>query len=123
MTVIIWDDAALAGLLNDPAGPVGQLIAELSERGAVVARAEVRVRQIPGTRRTRAGRNSTAHPPGYTRDSIHVHGPVLGSRGGLYGGVNSAGSPTFFLEAEPDGAEQMTRRYPFMSTALDSLQL
>lgn len=106
-------------LLNDPAGPVGQLVADLSEQAAQIARASVQVRRVPGTRRTRAGRHSTARPPGYTRASIVVHGPVVGSLGGLYGGVNAAGNPGIFLEYP---AEQMTRKYPFLTTALDAIQ-
>lgn len=113
------DQAATHALLNDPAGPVGQLVAEVSEQAARIARSAVRVRQVPGTRRTRAGRHSTARPPGFTKASIRVHGPVIGSRGGLYGGVNAEGNPGIFLEYP---AEQMTRKYPFLTTALDAIQ-
>ena len=120
MSLLVFNDAAINGMLTDPDGPVGQLVAELSERGVQVARSVVRVRDVPGTRRTRAGRNSTARPPGFTKASIHVHGPVRGSRGGLYGGGNSAADPTIFLE---DPASQMSRRYPFMTTGLDSLEI
>lgn len=113
------DRAAMDAMLNDPAGPVGQLVAELSAQAAQIARASVRVRGVPGTRRTRAGRHSSARPPGFTKASIVVHGPVVGSRGGLYGGVNAAGNPGIFLEYP---AEQMTRKYPFLTTALDAIQ-
>jgi hypothetical protein len=47
-----------------------------------------------------------------------VHGPVRGTYT-LYGGVNAAGNPGIFLEAP---AEQMTRKYPFLTTAMDSLE-
>ena len=113
MNAVIWDDAAIQDLLNSPDGPVGQLIAELSERAATVARNTVRVRT------TRAGRHSTARPPGFTRAGIRVHGPVIGSGGGLYGGVNAPADPTIFLE-QP--AEQMHRAYPFLTTGLESLE-
>lgn len=113
------DRAAMDVMLNDPAGPVGQLIAELSGQAAQIARSAVRVREVPGTRRTRAGRHSTARPPGYTKARIVVHGPVVGSRGGLYGGVNAPGNPGIFLEHP---AEQMSRKYPFLTTALDAIQ-
>jgi hypothetical protein len=119
--VLRWNQARLEDLLNSPDGPVGRLIAELSGQAAAVARSAVRVRSVPGTRRTRAGRNSTAVPPGFTKASIRVHGPVTGSRGGLYGGVNAALVPTVFLEHDPDGAEQMDRQYPFLTTGLESL--
>lgn len=111
-------------LLNDPAGPVGLLIAELDERAAVVARGAVHV--FPGTPRSTIWNPATstaryAMPPGTTRDSIHVHGPVVGSRGGLYGGVNVVAFPAVFLEYRPK-TSQMYDRYPFMTTALDSLE-
>lgn len=114
MIEIVWDEAALADLLNSPDGPVGELIAELSARAAVVARATVPVR------RSRAGRNSTARPPGFTKAGITVHGPVTGSRGGLYGGVNAPADPSIFLETP---ADQMNRKYPFLTAGLDSLEL
>lgn len=103
------DDAAITDLLTNPRGPVGELLAELSERAAAVARATVRVRSGRG--------GSTAYPPGYTLESIH---PVL-ARGsyGLYGGVNAAEDPTVFLE---DPAEQMHGKYPFLTTGLWSLE-
>lgn len=111
------DDAAITALLTDPAGPVGELIAELSGQAAAVARIVVHVR--PGTPRSGAwSARSTARPPGFTRASIRVHGPVIGSGGGLYGGVNAAADPAVFLEYP---AEQMYESYPFLTTALDSL--
>lgn len=111
---------AVDELLNDPAGPVGQLIAELSEQVATVARQAVPVRD-PATRnrRRRAGHGSTAHAPGYTKANIRVHGPIRGHTS-LYGGVNSPGSPSIFLEYP---ASQMTRKYPFLTVGLDSLSL
>ena len=117
--VIKWREDRLDELLRSPDGPVGRLIAELSEQVAMIARQNAPVRD-PATRnrRRRAGVNSTARPPGFTKASIRVHGPVRGSQGGLYGGVNAAGSPTFFLEAP---AEQMDRKYPFLTTALDTI--
>jgi hypothetical protein len=107
-------------LLNDPAGPVGQLIAELSERVATVARDTVPVRNPAAkNRRRRAGRGSSAQPPGWTKASIKVHGPVRG-HSNLYGGVNAAGNPGIFLEYP---ARQMNRKYPFLTTGIDSLTL
>ena len=119
MDDLVIDDAALEDLLNSPDGLVGQLIAELDEQAAAVARADVPVRKIPGDRRHRAGRGSSARPPGYTKASSVVHGPVVGSRGGLYGGVNAPADPAIFLERP---ARQMSRRYPFLTTGLDSIQ-
>ena len=116
----IFRPAAVDDLLNDPAGPVGQLIAELSERAADVARISVPVRD-PATRdrRRRAGRGSSALPPGYTKARIRRHGPVRG-HSSLYGGVNAPGNPGIFLEYP---AIQYSRKCPFLTTGLDSLSL
>lgn len=111
------NDAAVSELLTDPAGPVGQILLELSEQIVTVARAAVHVRDIPGDRRHRAGRRSTARPPGFTRDSIRVYPPRRGTYN-LYAGANAAADPTIFLEMP---ASQMSRPYPFLTTGLDSL--
>lgn len=112
------DAAAVEELLTDPEGPVGQLIAELSAQIVTVATAVVPVRD-PATRdrRKRAGRNSDARPPGFTKANIRVHGPVRGIFG-LYGGANAPADPTIFLELP---AEQLERKYPFLTTGLESL--
>jgi hypothetical protein len=112
------NQAELEELLNSPAGPVGKLLAELADKGAVIARGAVRVRSVPGTRRTRAGRGSSARPPGFTKASIHSHGPVRGQLG-LYASVNAQADPAVFLETP---AQQLTRSYPFLTTALDALE-
>jgi hypothetical protein len=114
---INWNDSAFDELLNSVDGPVGQMVLELSVQAADVARKVVRVRN-PATRQGRAGRHSTARAPGFTRADIRVHGPVRGSLGGVYGGVNAAADPTIFLE-QP--ASQMSRPYPFLTTGLESL--
>jgi hypothetical protein len=112
------DDAAVAALINDPLGPVGLLIAELSEQAAAVSRAVVHVR--PGTPRSTVwGPRSTTRPPGFTKASIHTHGPVVGVHG-LYGGVNAAADPGIFLEYLPH-TEQYYGPYPFLTVGLDSL--
>ena len=110
MAEIVWDEVALDDLLHSPDGPVGQLIAELSARGTVVARNVVQIRT------TRGG---SPWPPGYTRDRTTPHGPVRGSRGGLYGGIDAPADPGIFLEHP---AEQMKRPYPFLTTGLFSLE-
>lgn len=109
------NQAAVEDLLNSEHGPVGELLTELSERAAIVARAKVRVR-LPGTDRT--GRTSDARPPGFTKASIHttVNRSKLGK---LYGGIGAAEDPSIFLE-EPAEQEQ---RYPFLSTGIDSLEI
>ncbi len=114
MVDIRWDDKAVFDLLNSADGPVGQLIGELSDRAATVARAVVRVRRPRGE-----GPNSTARPPGFTKASIRSHFPAWGTLGLIYGGVNAAADPTIFLEMP---AEQMHERYPFLTTGLFSLE-
>ena len=116
--VIRWHEAALEEELNSIDGPVGRLIMELSDQAALIARAAVRVRNVPGDRRHRAGRGSTASPPGFTKASIRTH-IARGSLGGLYGGVNAAGNPGLFLEYP---ASQMDRKYPFLTVALDAIR-
>lgn len=113
MTDVRLDDAAIEALLHDPAGPVGQLIFELSTQAADVARAVVRVRRS----RTWSAR-SNARPPGFTKAGIRVHGPVIGTHGGMYGGVNAPADPSLFLELP---AEQMSHKFPFLTTGLDSI--
>ena len=86
-------------LLNDPAGPVGRLIAELDERAAIVARGAVHV--FPGTRRSTIWNPATstaryAMPPGFTKASIRTHGPVIGSCPNCTGMVTVNGGSTSF---------------------------
>lgn len=107
------DDAAIYDLLNGPDSPVTALMTELSEKGAAVARERVRVRRTPN----RSLRSDSA-PPGYTLASIRPN--VRWSNGLVYGGIAAAEEPSIFLEYP---AEQMHRRYPFLTTALDSLEL
>jgi hypothetical protein len=111
-------------MLHDPAGPVGLLIGELSTRATAVAQANAHV--YPGTPGSTIWnpRTSTAIlPPGTTRDSVQVHWPQIGSRGGLFGGVDANLLPTVFLEpVHRYKSAQMHDRYPFMTTGLDSIE-
>ena len=109
------DDDAVHELLNDPDGPVGQLLIELSERAAATARRLVPVRREASKPWIR----TTAHYPGYTLRTIHPH-VAYDNAGLIYGGVNAAASPSIFLEYP---AVQMHRRYPFLTTAMDSLEI
>ena len=106
------DDAAIYSLLNDIDGPVGVFLEELSEQAATVARTNVPIRKT----RPWKSQLSTAFPPGYTLESIHTN--VHYYKGMIYGGIASAELPTIFLEYP---ASQMHRKYPFMSTAFDSI--
>jgi hypothetical protein len=115
------DAAAVDDLIHDPDGPVGQLVLLLSMRAVMVAVTTAHV--FPGTPRSTVWNpvTSTATLPGTMRDSIHVHPPVRGSRGGMYGGGNVM-FQAVFLEFPPRGSVQMYDRYPFMTTGLDSLE-
>ena len=114
------DESALDDLLNDPEGPVGQLLADLDEQAAAIARGVVHV--WPGTRRSTIWNPATSTavlPSGTTKASIHTYGPVRGKRG-LYGGVNAKADPTVYLEKP---ADQMHHQYPFLTFALNTLEL
>ena len=117
------DAASVDDLLHDPDGPVGRLILELSEQTVKVAKQVVHI--LPGTERSGywSPESTAIRPPGTIRESVRVHPPVRGSRGGLYGGANVNVLPSIFLEHRPRGAVQMFDRYPFMTTGLDSLVL
>jgi hypothetical protein len=114
------NDVVIYDLLNGADGPVAQMLDEISERAAAVARANVPVRRphVGSVRRRPRGGFNTAYPPGYTLVSIHSN--VHWYNGLIYGGIAAVEEPTVFLE---DPAEQMHRRYPFMSTAFDSLEI
>jgi hypothetical protein len=113
------DDAAIYEYLNSADGPIAEALDKISERAAAVARASVPVRHLHVSSRTRRhwGFN-TAYPPGYTLVSIHSN--VHWYNGLIYGGIAAVEEPTIFLE---DPASQMHRRYPFMSTAFDTMEL
>jgi hypothetical protein len=117
---ITWNRAALDSLFSSLDSPVARMLMELSEEAATVARAAVHVRTLnPRDRRRRAGRNSSAQVPGFTKASIRTHLGRSALTGDLSGGVNAAGNAGIFLEYP---ASQMDRQYPFLTTALDALQ-
>ena len=115
-------DVAIYDMLNAADGPVARMLDTMSERAAAVARSRVPVRHLDdidtGRRRRHRAGISTSFPPGYTLVSIHAN--VHWYNGLVYGGVTAAEEPTIFLEYP---AEQMDRKYPFLSTAFDSLEL
>ena len=116
--VVNWNEAAMESLLNGPGGPVAKLIWDLSVRASLMAISTVHVR--PGTRKSATtGRTSSARRPGYTKARIRPHLAWGPSTGQVYGGVNAPANPSILLE-EP--ARQMDRPYPFLTTALWSLE-
>lgn len=110
------DDAALEELLNSPAGPVGVVIDELSEKAAAIAKAAAPVME--------RSKWSLAHqygPPGVTKGSVRKSGFRFNKLGQLYSGVNVFYGPTLFLQRP---AKQIhTTAYMFMSVALDGVEL
>jgi hypothetical protein len=117
---ITWSQPALDSLFKSADSPVARMLMELSEEAAMIARATVHVRTLnPKDRRRRAGRNSTAQVPGFTKASIRTHLGRGQATGDLYGGVNAAGNAGIFLEYP---ASQYDRKYPFLTTALDAIQ-
>ena len=105
--------AAVFALTNDADGPVGELVLELAERAAVVARSVVRVRHT----RTWSDK-STARPPGFTRAGIR---PDIGydAAGLIYGAVLAPYQAGFYLEYPREDRTW----YPFLSIGIDSLTL
>jgi hypothetical protein len=119
MADIYWHDEAFDDLLNSWDGPVGEYIAELSDRLALVARAVVHVRVDARGMPGRAGPRSTAHVPGFTKADIRTHRGISQVTGHIYGGANVAMDPGIYLEWP---ARQMHDRYPFMTTGLEALE-
>jgi hypothetical protein len=113
------DGRAVEELLTDPAGPVGRLLQELAVQGTVIARAAAPVRNTARGSRGRAGRGSSALPPGYTKAGVRTHDVRVGRAGTLYAGVDAPAEPAIYLEYP---ASQMHRKYPFLTVALDALE-
>jgi hypothetical protein len=117
-------DTQLEWLLNDPAGPVGEVIGELSDKAADIARAACPV--VKPENYSRWGKLfSEEHqygPPGATKKSIEASFPRFNGLGELYGGVNVNLGPTYYLQ-NGGGRHGHARRVPFMSEALDTVEL
>lgn len=115
----------LDALLRDAEGPVADLLRELADKAAETARAKARVLNPKNTWSLRSSAYRTedggVKGPAYLKRHITTTlGHTTGNNGYLFSGVNAPGNPGFFLEAP---AEQMHDKYPFLSTALDSLWL
>lgn len=122
--VLKMDDRAIDELLNDIDGPVGQLLAELSEQITTVARAEAPV-QGPSSY-TRPGMKSTSYMPrsgGFTKGGTHA-ATGYDSKGRLFGGTNAPYAPTIWLEHTGRRANGgMRETHPFLTTGLYSVEL
>jgi hypothetical protein len=109
------NESTITAFLNDPYGPVGDLMGELGDEVAMKARALAPVRG--GTLwNNSATLTSNARPPGYLKSRIHGKRGVS-REGHLYGSANGPADPLIFI-AYP--AKQVTFRNMFMSTALYS---
>ena len=124
------DPVALDWLLNDPAGPVGVVIEELSDKAAAIARTAAPV-MVTGTRwppsnLSRWGKMFNPYyqygPPGATRASVRTSGFRYNALGQMYNGVNVNYGSTLFLQ-EGGGRHGHAELHPFMSTALDTVEL
>ena len=109
------DEASITAFLNDPYGPVGDLVGTMADEVAVKARATAPVRS--GYRwNNSATRTSNARPPGFLKESIHGK-RGLSREGNLYGSANAEADPLIFV-AYP--AKQVHFKNTFMTSALFS---
>ena len=122
--LINWNEAAIESLLNDEAGPVGDLLAELSAKVTATAKAGAPVQTASTFSWGKV--HSTSYLPrsgGYTKMTTHSK-MGYDSQGHLYGGTNAPYGPTIFLEKAGLRKNGTPRTlYPFLSTALYSLEL
>jgi hypothetical protein len=109
------NESTITAFLNDPYGPVGDLVGTLGDEVAMKARAAAPVRS--GTLwNDSATPSSNARPPGYLKSRIHGKRGVS-REGHLYGSANAPADPLIFI-AYP--AKQVRFRNMFMTTALYS---
>lgn len=113
---VVIDPLAFEALLKDPAGPVGQFLAEAANQITDVARAEAPVMK---GKNYWTEKSNAVRPPGTTKASVHSHGPALDTAGDLYSGANAVANPTIFLEKP---ARQLKREYPFLTSSLWSVE-
>jgi hypothetical protein len=109
------DESAITSFLNDPYGPVGDLMGAMGDEVAMKARAMAPVRGGYQWNNS-ATRTSNARPPGFLKASIHGKRGVS-REGNLYGSANAEADPLIFI-AYP--AKQVHVRNTFMTRALFS---
>lgn len=117
------DLVAIDELLNSPDGPVGLVIAELSDKAAAIAKEAAPVMKVPKNL-SRWGKMFDPRyqygPLGMTKAGVHAHFPAFNKLGGIYGGVNAPYGPTLFLERP---AIQVRVLEMFMTRALYTVEL
>lgn len=109
---VLFDEGAMYDLLSGFDGPVWQLVNDLSEEAADVARTLVPIRHRPNW-----SERSNSSAIGETLASIHA---VTGydQEGRIFGGINAIMIPTIFLEYP-----RVDRRpQPFLTTAVWSTE-
>lgn len=122
-TTVVLDPVALEELLNSPTGPVGEVIAELSEKATEVASALAPVMKQRNYWHWGSYFNPARQygPPGATRQSVRWSGFRYNALGQMYSGVNVNYGPTLFLERP---ARQIhSTEYMFMTDALYAVSL
>lgn len=110
------DDLEIHALLSDADGPVGRYMYEISKKMEAIAK---RAAPVMKGRNYWTARSNAVRPPGTTRASVHS---VWGydDVGQPFAGINALANPSIFLEKP---AEQMHRKYPFLTLALDPVVL
>src|SRR5690348_825435 len=123
MASVHLDYGAIEELLNTPEGEVGRYLGAVGLEATALAKAAAPV----------MARRNYSHwgamwdprfqygPPGATRYKTHWSGFRFNGAGQMYTGVNAPAGPTYFLERP--ARQIFSRRYAFMSEAMDSVQL
>jgi hypothetical protein len=112
---------ALEDLLNSPDGPVGGVIAALSMEATDIAKAAAPL-QKPSSHSWSFAKSTSYMPwsTTYLKVNVRWSGFRFNGFGQMYSGVNAPYGPTLFLERP---ADQLHRKYPFLSTALYTVEL
>lgn len=116
---------AVDELFRDINGPIGDLMRDIANQIATVARAKAPVLNPRNTRSPKSSAyladDGTIKTPGYTKR--HITTTVGHSKlhdGYVFGGANAPGNPGIFLEVP---AEQMHEQHPFLTTGLWSVHV
>ena len=120
MGEVVISQEAVNELFRDIDGPVGDLMRDIANQIATVAREKA---PILNPRNVRSSRSSafladdgTIKTPGYTKRHITTtvgHSKLHDNY--VFGGAEAPGNPGIFLEAP---AEQMHEKHPFLTTGL-----
>lgn len=111
---------AVDELMRDEEGPVGDLMRQIADQIAAVARVKAPILNARNVRSLRStalrSADGTIKLPGYTKRNITTTvGHAVTHDDYLFAGANAPGDPGIFLEAP---AEQMHEKHPFLTTGL-----